>query len=42
MKIYNAAEKADERETKRMVLQFIGKSIIEKRTENRKKFFGKI
>ena len=42
MKIYNAAEKADEKETKRMVLQFMGKSIIEKRTENRKKFFGKI
>ena len=41
MKIYNAAEKADEKETKRMVLQFMGKSIIEKRTENRNKFFGK-
>ena len=41
MKIYNAAKKADEKETKRMVLQFMGKSIIEKRTENRKKFFGK-
>ena len=39
MKIYNAAEKADEKETKRMVLQFMGKSIIEKRTENKEIFW---